>query len=74
MRTLSRKTAKQTCENRLGSVCASETVAIQKNKNIFNSLAAVIHKMNVMRPAIAKRLCTHGLTEQRDRARTVKKD
>jgi len=37
-----------------------------KNKNILNSLATVIHKKkrNLMRPVIAKRLCTPGTDEQ----------
>jgi len=53
MRILGRKTAKQTCGSRLGSVCGSRT---KKNnaKNILNPLTAVIHENNVMRPAITK--------------------
>jgi len=47
---LSRKTAKQTCGTRLGSVCGSRTEAMQKN-----SLAAVIHKHK--RNVAGKRLC-----------------
>jgi len=38
---LIRKTAKQTCGRRLGSVCGSRTETMQKN--ILNKLAAVIH-------------------------------
>jgi len=38
---LSRKTVKQTCGSRLGSVCGSRTEAMQK-QNILNSVAAVI--------------------------------
>jgi len=40
-----------------------EAEAMQQNKNILTSLAAVIHKMNVMRSAISKRLCTPGFVE-----------
>ena len=43
---LGRKTAKQTRERRLVSVCGSRTETMQNNKNISNSLAAVIHKNN----------------------------
>jgi len=32
-----------------------------KNKNMLNSLAAVIHKGNVIRPAKEERLCTPAL-------------
>jgi len=35
--------AKQTYRN-TGSVCGSIIEAVQKNKNILNSLAAIIHK------------------------------
>jgi len=39
-------------------VYGSRTEAMQKMKNILNLLGAIIHKINVMRTAIAKRLCT----------------
>jgi len=35
---------KQMCGSRLGSVYRSRTEATQKNENLLNSLAAVIHK------------------------------
>jgi len=54
---LSRKTAKQTCGSKTNN---------RKNKNILNSLEAVIHKNNVMRPAIAKRLCTLVISKHYD--------
>jgi len=42
MSILNRKTAKQTCGSKLGSVCGSRTKAMQKN--ILNSLEAAIHE------------------------------
>jgi len=41
---LCRKTAKETCGSRVGSVCGSRTEEMQKNRNTFISLAVVIRK------------------------------
>jgi len=43
MKTRYRKTAKNTCASRLGSVCGSRTKTMQKYETL-NSLAVVIHK------------------------------
>jgi len=44
MKIFSIKTAKQTYGSRLGSACGSRTEAMQRNKAIFKTLPAVIHK------------------------------
>jgi len=59
MSMLSRETAKQTCGNRLGSVCGSRAKAMQKNEISFQSLVTL--KINVMRSTMAKKLCTTAL-------------
>jgi len=62
---VSRKTTKQMCEITLGSVCGDRTETMQENENILKSLVAVIHKNKNNVPALAKRLCSHGLEQQR---------
>jgi len=47
-------TTKQACGSRLGSLCGSRTKAIQKNKDICNSVAPLFIELNGMRPAMAK--------------------
>jgi len=57
IRILKRKTVKQTCGSRLGSVWGSRTEAMQKNKISWTHWRQWFRQINVMRPAIAKSVC-----------------
>jgi len=61
MRLRSRKTAKLECGSSVGTVCGSRAEAVQKIYILELTGGRNSQKINVMRPAIAKRLCTHGL-------------
>ena len=50
MTLFSRKTAKQTCESRLGSSVWKQNKNNPKNKNTLDSLAAVIYKNQLNAP------------------------
>jgi len=62
MRKLSRKTTEQTCGSRLGSVYGSGTETRQKS-NIFNLLAAVLHKNKRNAPGNSEKVVYQGRNE-----------
>jgi len=61
MRIISKKTAKQMYGSRLSWMCGRRTEAMQKLKISWTHWRPYFTKINVVRSAIAKRLCNPGL-------------